>query len=205
MEPNNNSDDLLAKLANETETKKPGEANLGIPKSFWDEEENEEEKSDDKKDKTKPEDKNTEEESEETKGGEKKRKLTQKAKEDSARTAVGVLDLTQKIILTPIVTYKFKKKFTAAEVDRLDTGIDDANKDTLDDEDLRIRNKWDKLFKKYDKAKEAIPFTDPEKSELEGHFTTYMDIKEKELPPELLLYMSIANVLGRRIVDVIFD
>ncbi len=132
------------------------------------------------------------------------KRLTQAMKQASARTAVGMLDFSQKLILKPIVNYKFKKKFTAVEINRIDV-VDGANKATLSDEDLKIRNKWDKLMKKRDKTIEGIPLTEVEEKDLEKIFYNYFDVKEKELDPGYLVAFGIINTLGKRAIDIFID
>lgn len=139
-----------------------------------------------------------------TQQGEEPKKITTAMKQASARTAVGMLDFTQKLILRPIANYKFKKKFTSNEINRI-SEIDNANKATLSDEDLKIRNKWDKLLKKHIKITEAIPLNETEEKDLEKIFFNYFDIKEKTLDPGYLVAFGIINCLGKRAIDVFIE
>lgn len=130
-------------------------------------------------------------------------KITDKAKQASARTAVGMLNLLQKGIFTPIISYKYKKKFTDEEITRLDEGqLIDKKKDELQPEDLALRNKWDRLMKKCERKLEEIPLDETEKKDLEEAFFAYFDYKEKTLPPEWFVAFACINAIGKRAVDV---
>lgn len=132
------------------------------------------------------------------------KKITDKAKHASARIAVGMLDLFQRSVFTPIHNHKFKKKFTEDEVERLDH-VADAEKSSLDEKDIRIRNKWDRLSKKLEKKIKAIPFEEQERKDLEEAFFTYFDFKEKTLPPEWFVGMAVLNAMGKRAIDAFTD
>lgn len=212
---NNNNNDLLTQLANETETKLPGDGNKVINSDFWDKKPEETETPEEKKPEKEteaPEEKKSEKETktaetEEVKPvPERPKKLDKEVKEASARTMVQMVDFTQKLIFTPIVNYKARKKFTDAEVNRLDeSNIEDANKESLEGEDLALRNKWDRVMKRRDKKLKDIPFTDPEIKDLTTACFNYMDVKQKELPPEYFLALTIATIVGKRAIDVVFD
>jgi len=128
-------------------------------------------------------------------------KITDKAKKASARTAVNMLNLLQRGIFPPILNYKVQKKFTPEEIERLEE-VQDAAKSALDDKDLALRNKFDRIMKSHNKKIEAVPFTETEEDDLEQAFYAYFDFKEKTLPPEWFLYMAVINTLGKRTIDV---
>lgn len=209
-----NNDSLLSRIAaQKTEIKTPGETNLGVKSTFWDEKE----ASDKTKKKTEENNSNSETQ-ENTEGNEnnnstqsetkveteKKPGLTLAAKEASAKTLVGLIDLGQKVILTPIIYWKFKKKFTKEEVTKLDAkNLADADLKDLDGEDLALAKKWNRLLKGRDKSLEEIPLTPTEKADLQESAFTYMDIKGKELPPEMLMYANLGIILGKRVVTVL--
>ena len=129
------------------------------------------------------------------------KKITEKAKQASARTAVNMLNLLQRGIFPPILEYKVQKKFTPEEVDRLDT-LQDAVKSDLDSSDMALRTKFDRIMKSHNKKIDAVPFTETEEKDLEQAFYAYFDFKEKTLPPEWFLYMAVINTLGKRTIDV---
>lgn len=210
MSNESKNNDLLQQLAAETETKTPGTGNNVIESNFWDKKEDQETIENKETtntttaantDTTQNETKQT---TEETKT-ERPKKLDKEIKEASARTMVGMIDFTQKAIFIPAINYKFKKKFNDDEINRLDAGAEDADKNTLEGEDLAVRNKWDRLMKKRDKKIDAVPFTEPETKDITLACFNYMDVKEKELPPELFLYLTIGTILGKRAIDVFFD
>lgn len=131
--------------------------------------------------------------------------ITEKAKRSSASVAVGMLDMTFQTILTPIHGWKFKRKFKADEVKKLDDYVADSTLDDLDESDKKLKRKWDRLLKNYEKKKDAIPLADKEKQDLENAFYQYFSFKEKTLPPEWFVGMAVINSLGKRAIDLIVD
>ena len=130
--------------------------------------------------------------------------ITEKAKWSSARTAVGMLDLTQKGIFTPLHTWKFNKKFSSEEKEKI-LDIEDKEAALLDDKEKALKRKWDRLLKKYEKKKEQIPLNEQERKDLESAFYNYFDYKQKELSPEWFIGMAIVNSIGSRTIDLITD
>jgi hypothetical protein len=131
-------------------------------------------------------------------------KLTEKALKHSAAVAVGMIELTQSGLMLPILKRKFKKKFTEAEYDRYEEifGLPDSS---LKDEDKQLIAKMKKAADKYEKLKAAIPFTKDEDEQLETAFYKYFEYKQIELPPGMHLAFACVNVVGKRIIDVVFD
>lgn len=189
------------RLARLTE-KKPEPENKKVDTSFFGSDEDFE-----KTEETKSE--STEEKKKEEKSEEKKSagdiKLTEQAMEASAETAVGMLDMTMQTVLTPIHGWKFKKKFKKEDILKLEDLVD-AELDKIEDElDLKLRKKWDRLFKKFEKKKDAVAMTEPEKKSLKDNFVSYFKHTGKSLPPEYLIYMGLANVVGKRVVDLVVE
>lgn len=132
--------------------------------------------------------------------------ITEKAKRSSAAVAVGMLDMTMQSILTPIHGWKFKRKFKKDEVTKIEEYIDDSTLDQLEkEEDKQLKRKWDRLFNKYEKKKNAIPLEGKEKQDLENAFFEYFNFKETTLPPEWFVGMAIVNAVGKRAIDLITD
>jgi hypothetical protein len=131
-------------------------------------------------------------------------KITEKAKRASARTAVGMLDLTQKSLFTPLLTSKYKKKFSKEEQDKL-LEIEFKDKKELEGDDLALSNKFEKLMGRMNKKIDAIPLEESEKTDLEEAFFSYFDYKEKTLPPEWFVGMAVVNAIGKRAIDVFTD
>jgi hypothetical protein len=204
-----NNDDLLKKLMEETEFKEPGKNSGSIPADFWEKKDKEvkEEKKEPEKPAEKPAAETTATATTTTQAEPEKpaKKITKEMKEASANTAIGMLELSQKIILVPVINGKYKKKFKPDEIHRLNDGVEDADKERLTGEDLELRNKWDRLMKKRDKQINGIPFKEDEKRDLREAFMNYFDFKEKTLGPEWFLGMAIVNTTGRRVVDIVFD
>lgn len=131
--------------------------------------------------------------------------ITEKAKRSSASVAVGMLDMTFQTILTPVHGWKFKRKFKADEVKKLDDYVADSSLEELGEDDKKLKRKWDRLLKNYEKKKDAIPLDNKEKQDLENAFYQYFSFKEKTLPPEWFVYMAVINSVGKRTIDLIID
>lgn len=135
-----------------------------------------------------------------------KPKLTDKMKLANARITVSALNSTQRIIFTPLINRKYRKKFDPEEIEKLDkTNLIDLPLDQVPDEDKSLRNKFDRIMEKRDKKINDIPFTEPESEDLEKMFYQYMDAKEANLPPEIMLVIGITNVIGKRAIDLCTD
>lgn len=197
------SESTADRLARITE-KKPEPENKKVDTSFFGSDDDFE-KSEEKKFETTEEKKKDASSPADEKKPARDTKLTAQAMKASASTAVGMLDMTLQTILTPIHGWKFKKKFKKEEVLKLEDLVD-AELDKIEaEEDLKLRKKWDRLFKKYEKKKDAVALTDKEKTDLEGNFVTYFEHTQKSLPPEYLIYMGLANVVGKRVVDLVVE
>jgi hypothetical protein len=191
--PANENADLLSRMQQITERKEPSKTTSASSSFNWDEDDFE----------AQPQPKKTA--TPEKKAEEEPAKVTDKAKKASARTLVGMMDFTQKTILTPILNAKFKKKFSPEEVDRLDNVIDADPEKLFDDRDKSLKSKWDRLAAKLEKKKASIPFTDTEKSDMESFAYDYFDAKETSLGPEWGIAFSFINIVGKRVIDVVFD
>lgn len=135
-----------------------------------------------------------------------KPKLTDKMKLANARITVSALNSTQRIIFTPLINRKYRKKFEPEEIEKFDkTNIIDLPLDQVPDEDKSLRNKFDRIMEKRDKKIADIPFTPEESDDLEKMFYQYMDAKETSLPPEIMLVIGITNVIGKRAIDLCTD
>lgn len=134
-------------------------------------------------------------------------KTTDKERHSSAEIAVGMVDLGITSILIPLHGWKFKRKFKKEEITKIDDYIDDSEFEQLEDEeDKKLKKKWNRLLKKHEKNKSGIPLDDKEKGNMENAFFKYFQIKQtKELSPEWLLAMSVITAIGTRTVDFIVD
>lgn len=133
-------------------------------------------------------------------------KISKDTKLATARITVSALNSTQRIIFEPLISRKYRKKFTDDEQRILvEKNLPDQEKAAIHPDDLPLRNKFDRLMKQCNKKLNAVPFTDTEEQDLEKIFYQYMDAKNKTLPPELMLGISLANVLGKRAIDLFMD
>jgi len=132
------------------------------------------------------------------------KKLTEKAIKHSASVAVGMIELTQSGLMIPILKRKFKKKFTEKEYERFEE-VFGKPESSLSDDDKQLIAKMDRAKKKYEEIKKAIPFTSDEEEQLETAFYKYFEYKQIELPPGMHLAFACINVVGKRIIDVVFD
>ncbi|MBS1647365.1 MAG: hypothetical protein JST67_08490 [Bacteroidetes bacterium] len=130
-------------------------------------------------------------------------KISKEVKLATASITVSALNSTQRVIFEPLIYKKYSKKFTKEEQKTLsDNNLPDQDKSAISPKDLPLRNKFDRLMKQCNKKVNAVPFTDKEELELEKIFIQYMDVKQKTLPPEIMLGISIINVLGKRAIDL---
>ncbi len=193
-------DSLHERLAKLTEIKQPGAA---IPQktssSFWESSEDDFEKPEPAvkteatkeaaKDESKPVDK----------------KNTEKLKLGSAKTAVGMFDFTGKLLFTPILNYKlkktFEKKFMEKEMDLLDEKVIEAENTELDQQELKLKKRFESVMKKHAIKINAVPLSDSEKEDLTDAFFNYFDYTETTLSPGWYLAMAITNTMGKRAID----
>lgn len=196
----NSDNDLLNKLSQVTERKVPGAKIVTeSKKSFWD-------ASDDDFDTVAPvkEEKSATETKEEPKV-----KLTEKAKQGSAKTAVGMLDFSSKLLFTPILNNKLKKKFektfTEKQTALLDEKIIDAEESELNAAEQRTKKRFESIMRKHDKKINAIPFSETEKTDLQDAFYNYFDFTETTLSPAWYLAMAVTNSMGSRAIDAFTD
>lgn len=131
-------------------------------------------------------------------------KATQKMKEASANSIIGLVDITNRIFI-PVHHRKFRRKFTEEEQRRLNKLGDMEKEDITEASDRALVTKCEKLLKKLDKKIADIPLKEEEKTDLRTQLMAYMDYKEKVLPPEIGLIFTAINILGGRIIDVVTD
>jgi hypothetical protein len=208
---NDNGDsDLLSALDRETVHKEPGVSTSTKTEttSYWNSTpddfdtpaktvESKETKETEKESKTESKEVNT--------GNPGDKKITDRAKLGSARTAVGMVELTQGMLLKPWINHKFKKKFSPEDITRLSDKVAEADLDELDKADQKLRKKWDKLMTKRDKLMNAVPLKPDETKDLTEAFYNYFDITGKNMPPEWYLAFALINVTGNRVIDIAFD
>lgn len=146
------------------------------------------------------------EEKEEAKEEDKKtkKKVTDAAKWASARTAVGMLDLTQKGIFTPLINWKYSKKFKKEEYDKLDNLID-LPAEKVPEEDKPLLKRFERVMAKREKKINAVPMGKEEQEDMEKAFYAYFDFKEKTLSPEWFVGMAIVNSIGKRTIDLVTE
>jgi hypothetical protein len=139
-----------------------------------------------------------------TENGQAKKKPTHELKMGAANTAVGMTQLTVRMILTPIINYKFKKKFTDNEINKIDE-IVDKDEAALDDSDLQIKKKWKRLMATRDKKIQGITFDEQKEKDLHKAFYNYFDFTESTMSPGWYLAFALINAIGGSIVDVVTD
>ncbi len=132
------------------------------------------------------------------------KQITDKVVESSARTAIGMLDITQRTVLTLVVERKFQKQFTKDEQERI---IEKTNADvaTLTDADKQLIERYNKLDAKKDRTLKKIPFQPQEETDLAEVFGRYFKEKQIELPVGAHMAFAVINVIGQRVLDVVFD
>lgn len=211
------ADDLkarLQKLIQDRESKNPAAEVKGAKKTFWEVTPDDFlEMPDMPKIKVKPkEEKNPvdekkdsdQEDPDEEKTTGKKGKLTHDLKNSAANTAVGMTQLTIRMILTPIINYKFKKKFTDDEIEKIDDIVDKEDA-ALDEKEMVIKKKWNRLMKKRDAKIKGIEFDPQKEADLHKAFYNYFEVTESTMSPGWYLAFAMINVIGGSIVDVLTD
>lgn len=131
-------------------------------------------------------------------------KATTKMKEASANSIIGIVDITNRLFI-PVHNRKFRKKFSDDEIKKLDKLQYKEKEDLTEPDDLALQKKFEKLIKRHTKKLDAIPLTEPEKTDLRTQLIAYMDYKEKVLPPEIGMVFTFVNILGSRIIDVVTE
>lgn len=134
-------------------------------------------------------------------------KISVRLLEGSAQTAAGMVDLTTKSLLTPIVAWKFtqrlNKVFTEKEQDLIDSKLIDAEMDDLDKEEKRIKKRFESMIQKYEKKTGKIPQTDAEKKQLQDCFYNYFEYTQQTMSPGWYLGMGIVDVVGGKAIDAL--
>lgn len=203
------ADDLQTRLNQATATKEPGATKTVAPKtSFWnasdDDFEAPAQKTQEPKEKAAEPTKEAKTETEA-----KPTQLTEKVKSGSAKTAAGMIDFSNRMLLTPIVNFKLKKKlekgFTDAQLNLIESKLMEADEKSLEAEELRIKRRFDSILTKHQKKVDGLSMSDTEKKELEDAFYNYFDYTQKSLSPGWYIAMAIINSTGSRIVDAFTD
>lgn len=130
-------------------------------------------------------------------------KLSKDVINASARTAVATLNMTQSTLLRPLMKWRFKKICQKRFGDNIERALDLADTATPEDEaEQRIQSKMRRLVNQFEKKLDELPFTDEEEKDMELAFKTYFEVKQVAMSPEVLLYCSLASILGKRVIDV---
>lgn len=132
--------------------------------------------------------------------------VTDSTAELSAKNAVGMMDFTNRLLLTPIANWKIKKamKKINPDLEELETIVDSSDAE-LKEAGLKEKRAFERLMKKATKLLDAIPMTPEEKADAKDTFKTYMVHTQKQLPPAMGVYFMIANTTGKRVIDLVFD
>ena len=192
--------DLASILQVKTDTKAPG-ANKAAPVSsaFWDQSE------DDFEQPKKTEAKKEATTAATTEEAAAPKKLTESVIQSSARTATGMVELTTKMIISPIQNYKFKKKleksFTDQQLNKIEEKLIDADEKSLEDDDKRLKLRFERMMAKHQKKTEGIDFKPEEKKDLNEAFEEYMRYTQSSLPPQWFVALAIINTVGKRAID----
>ncbi len=192
-----NVQDLADKLDEVTAGKTPGEQSPEASKNanFWNEKDEEEPEPTKQSDPAQPNTPNAEKPLQ---------KISTEIKEASANSVIGMLDIALRI-LTPAYNKKFYKKFTKEEVLKLDK-LQYLHSDNITDpDDLALRNKFDKLYKKHQKKMGDLPLNSTESKDLRTQLMAYMTHKNKVIPPEVGLIFTGVIIVGNRAIDLMTD
>lgn len=199
---NTETDDLLSRVSKQTAHKSPG-TNEPVPeKSFWESSPDDFETQTEKPATEKP----TEQKKDnEEKSDNDKEPLNDKSFHNSASNATFLLDVATEGLCKIVVSRKYKKRFTTEEKEILRNGLVDADPKTLNPEQKSLYDKYQKLTAKKEEVFSKLPFDDDEKQIMEDSWYRYFKQKNKELPPEAAVIMSVLTSVGSRVIDVAFD
>lgn len=211
-EEKNKIDSLQQRLSKATAVKEPGAAKNIAQKnsSFWDA--SDEDFSIPVSEKTTKQPEKTEEKAApKTEGNtsskpeENKPAITDAMKRGSAITATGMVNISTRMLISPIHAYKVKKKlerqFTPHQLELLDTKLQEAEEKDLDAEEKRIKARYESIFQKYEKKMSRVEMTEPEKKEMQDAWYAYFDYTQSTLSPKAYVLMEVVNKVGARIVD----
>lgn len=201
------TDDLIERLKQATEYKQPGQTAPKQTNNFW-------AASDDDFERPKPNAQTptpAQTQTEQTNTGntpaqtQTENKISEKVYQQSARSAVHLVDFFNKITLGPALTFKLTKKiertFTEEQQQLIETKLMDADPSKLDEKEKTLRNRFEGIVKKFEKKEEKIPMFDKEKRELQEAFEEYFKITNTQLSPKWF----IAAELLEKVVGKWFD
>lgn len=187
-----NDEDLLARLKKATEIKDPGNTAIA---SAWDFDDKDPDETTTTAAKTESTSTSTATATD-TKAGEEKTVTPierKKELEGSAEAATSFYETFGGITFESIVKIRHKNKFTEEEKIRLDeSDIIDADIKTLTGDDLRLRNKYDRVEKAKNRKLKEVQISDDRRDKFYKGMYKYYEITGKSMGPEGII---IANIL----------
>lgn len=133
-----------------------------------------------------------------------KPRVPDEVKRASAETATAALDSLLGMVCVPLIDRKIRKRFTEEEMDK-GAALEDRKDEELSDEDLRIKNKWNRLMKLRDHKIKNVDLSAKETKNCETAFYNYFKIKDIAMPPEWLLYISLGSIVIDRVIEAVTD
>lgn len=124
----------------------------------------------------------------------------------AAETCVAAMDMGQKMIFAPLMSWRFKKvaeKKLGKENYLRALELSDGDEAPVDEREERLKKKFNKNLKQLETKLADIPFSEDEEERLSFAFEKYFEAKQQAVAPEILLYIAIASTLGKRGVDVL--
>jgi hypothetical protein len=131
---------------------------------------------------------------------------TKKEMKIAAETCVAAIDMGQKMIFAPLMSWRFKKiaeKKLGKEGYLRAMELSDGEDSPVDEREERLKKKFNKNLKQLENKLAEIPFSEDEEERLNFAFEKYFEVKQQAVAPEILLYIAIASTLGKRTVDVL--
>lgn len=133
-----------------------------------------------------------------------KPRVPDEVKRASAETATAALDSLLSMTCVPLIDRKIRKRLTEEEMD-LGFNLEDKKDDELNDEELRIKNKFTRLMKLRQHKIDNVELSTKEIKNVETAFYNYFKIKDIAMPPEWLLYISLGSIVIDRVIEVVTD
>lgn len=124
----------------------------------------------------------------------------------SADTATLMFDQILQVVSTPLVNYKFKKKFTDEQRrEILQKDLIDKALDQLEEQDKILKRKWEREVERRDYKIKNIPLNEKEEKNVNTAFLNYFKVTGKTMPPEWLLAFALTSITADRAIEVFVD
>jgi hypothetical protein len=124
----------------------------------------------------------------------------------SAQSSAAGVELITSLLSEAIINLRYYNKFTDDERTRLDEEILDKNPTQLNEEELRLSNKWHRLMARKKEKEDKISISDKARKNLEDSFAAYTELTGKTfLTPKSRLWVFIAEHTIKSVIAAATD